>query len=58
MKAATAGLARFEGRLRRVAAAIDEVFRTRGTLLGRLARAEGPGVARAAAPRRKARTPR
>jgi antitoxin component of MazEF toxin-antitoxin module len=42
----------------RVAAAIDEVFRTRGALLGRLARAEGAGTVTHAGTRRKGRTPR
>ncbi len=40
----------------RVAAAIDEVFRTRGALLGRLARTEGSDPGSPPKPRRK--TPR
>jgi antitoxin component of MazEF toxin-antitoxin module len=38
----------------RAAAAIDEVFRTRGGLLGRLARAEGSGPGGVARPRSRA----
>ncbi|MBI5478376.1 MAG: hypothetical protein HY906_05935 [Deltaproteobacteria bacterium] len=47
-----------QDRDRRVATAIDEVFRSRSALLGRLARAETPGAVAAAGTKRKPRAPR